>query len=98
MSKENGKVQKYIPKKIEIEAIQYTGDNYDDICVFLDQRLKYSGVKVQKWQAPMLYYEIGIDIIPIAIGNYIIKNPDGEYEFFTEEQFLLRYEKVKGET
>ena len=29
MSKENGKVQKYIPKKIEIEAIQYTGDNYD---------------------------------------------------------------------
>ena len=86
---------KYRKKPVVIEAIQYTGDNYKEVCKFVGSELK----------APLIMREPGELIIETLEGNmiasvndYIIKGIHGEFYPCKPDIFDKSYESVEGDT
>ena len=82
---------KYIKKPVVIEAIQYTGDNYKEICDFVGKKLR----------KPLIQYEPHEIIIETLEGNhiakvndYIIRGIHGEYYPCKPDIFDKTYEIV----
>lgn len=78
-------IQKYIKRPVTIEAVQYTGDNADEIMSFVGLHLMLT--------------ENGHIIIPTLEGNmvavpsdYIIKGVAGEFYPCKEDIFYKTYE------
>ena len=87
-------MMKYRKKPLEIEAIQYTGDNYKEVCDFVGKELK----------TPLIQYEPGELIIETLEGNmiasvndYIIKGLRGEFYPCKPDIFDKSYESVEGD-
>lgn len=82
---------KYKKKPEVIEAIQYTGDNYKEICDFVGKELR----------RPMIQYEPLEIIIETLEGNrivkvndFIIKGEHGEFYPYKPDIFEKTYELV----
>lgn len=82
----------YRKKPLEIEAIQYTGDNYNEVCDFVGNKLKTLHIK----------YEPGELLIETLEGNmiakvndYIIKGLHGEFYPCKPDIFNKSYELVE---
>lgn len=82
---------KYIKKPVIIEAIQYTGNNYKEICDFVGKELR----------RPMIQYEPLEIIIETLEGNhiakvndFIIKDEHGEFYPCKSDIFEKTYELV----
>lgn len=83
---------KYQKKPIVVEAIQYTGNNLQDICHFI-------GVNVINLRGFYLDTQIVIPTLEgsmsASISDYIIRGIKGEFYPIKEEIFLETYEKVE---
>ena len=85
-----GRVMKYIKKPVEIDAIIFTGDNYQECKQYIglanfDNTLKYPNVITSE------------GVMRVDVGDYIIKEPfDKERGFYPckPDIFKLTYEKV----
>lgn len=86
-------IKKYIKKPVEIEAIQYLGDNSKEIEAFIDVPLLiYNNVENDDYKA------LGIPtlegIMKASIGDYIIKGVRGEYYPCKPDIFKITYDEV----
>ena len=77
---------KYRRKSTEIEAIQWTGDNYVDICLFMGREVlrDENVLHIDTIHKPMNVY----------IGDYIIKGVNNTFYSCSADVFEKEYEKV----
>jgi hypothetical protein len=78
-------MHKYRKKPVEINALQWTGDNLEDIFKFCDQSYFNSGqLKIKTLEGTMT----------ASVGDYIIKGIQAEFYPCKPDIFELTYDKV----
>jgi hypothetical protein len=84
-------VSRYRKKPVEIEAIQWTGDNYEDVCSFVGLELEeeYSG------SLQILIIETLEGTMRADKGDFIIKGIKGEFYPCKPDIFQATYDIVK---
>ena len=92
---------KYTKKPIEIEAIQWTGLNLEEIKSFVGESLQYEIIDAA-WRvgkgAPRVYMVI-ITLegdMHVSVGDYIIKGVKGEFYPCKPDIFEQTYEALEG--
>lgn len=79
---------KYRKKPVEIEALQYTGENMDELRAFVPN----------DWRDNRINQPLGIKtlegVMTISEGDYIIKGIKGEFYPCKPDVFELTYEKI----
>lgn len=86
-------MSKYRKKPIEIEAIIWKGDNYNDVCVFVGFKpdsIHVTGTKGVRLEIPTLE-----GYIYASEGDYIIKGIKNELYPCKPDIFEMTYEEVK---
>ena len=87
-------IKKYVKKPIEIEAIQYLGDNLKEVEDFIDQTiLVYTNTDTNE-ERGMLGIPTLEGIMQASIGDYIIKGVRGEYYPCKPDIFKITYDEV----
>jgi len=76
---------KYRKKPVEVEAVQYTGDNFQDLAEFVGKDLVVgvSGIYIRTLEGDML----------ISIGDYVIRGVNGEFYPCKPDIFEKTYEE-----
>lgn len=77
---------KYRKKPVVFEAIQYTGNNYDQICDFIGENLTNSKL------TPLIIETLEGNHISARIGDYIVKDAQGEFYTYKPDIFEQTYE------
>lgn len=83
---------KYRKIPIVIEAIQWTGDNYNAVCKFVGKRLDLA--ECQKDTLGLVINTLEGDMLA-SLGDYIIRGVKGEYYPCKPDIFEMTYEEVK---
>lgn len=81
---------KYRKKPVIIEALQWTGNNVDEIYNFAKEAVTYN---IMGFEELMISTLEGIMHAPV--GNYIIKGIQGEYYSCDPNIFEETYEKIE---
>lgn len=78
---------KYRKKPVEIEAVLWSGFNYEEVCELGDKKIQRSGntLLIYTLEGPMI----------ASLGDYIIKGISGELYPCKPDIFKLTYEKVE---
>lgn len=79
----------YIKKPVVIEAVQWTGENFDELWVFVFEEYRHN-----KIHQPMGIKTLE-DIMTVSIGDYIIKGINGEFYPCKPDIFKATYEEAK---
>jgi len=81
-------IRKYIKKPISIEAVKYTGDNFDELQAFAkdDVYIQDGYVFVHTIEGDMKMVN--------KTGDYLIKGIQGEFYFCEKNIFEATYEEV----
>ena len=85
---------KYRKKPVVVEAIQWTGDNYDEICKFVGKPLVFNAEPRDNSQ-PRLAIDTLEGEMTATVNDYIIKGVKGEFYPCKPDIFLQTYEEVK---
>ena len=91
---------KYRKKPVVIEAIQWTGLNFEEIKAFVGQDLIYD-IYDAAWKVGMGIPEVTVKIKTLegemlaSIGDFIIKGVDGEFYPCKPDIFQKTYEEVE---
>ena len=83
---------KYRKKPVEIEAVQWTGENLNEIIEFVDGRLNYERNflhNTTKMSIPTLEGDM-----TVSIYDFIIKGVNGEFYPCKPDIFEKTYERV----
>lgn len=84
-------INKYRKKPVVIEAVQWTGDNLEEVMNFLQQRSAFkhnnSGVEIRTLEGSLY----------ASSGDYVIKGIQGEFYPCKPSIFEATYEKVEEE-
>ena len=91
----------YEPKTVPVEAIQWTGDNLDEIC-------KFTGSDAEHLMADnKLWINTRIGLTPVLISDFIIKldtsrpsrvlNTTHVFAVYPEQRFHDRYKPIEKE-
>ena len=80
-------VKKYVKKPIPIEAVQWTGDNFEELYIFSD-----GGVYFQDGYVYIHTLE-GDMKMKNKVGDYLIKGVRGEFYFCEKNIFEETYEE-----
>ena len=83
----------YETKPCIIEAIQFTGDNYDEIFSFTENK----AFKKIMNSVPCLAIETLEGTMIAKEGSYIIRGTQGEYYSCVPEVFIKKYKLAEGE-
>lgn len=83
---------KYRKKPVVIEAVQWTGDNYNEICTFMGKYPSY----IDSNRKDLLIETLEGDYIA-SEGDFIIKGVQGEFYPCKPDIFETTYEEVGGE-
>lgn len=86
-------VKKYRKKPVEIEAIQYIGNNVEEVEEFVgNQLLRYNNTQEEN------DYSLGIptlgSIMKASVGDYIIRGVRNEFYSCKPEIFRITYDEV----
>lgn len=85
-------VKKYKTKPCEIEAIKWTGDNFEEIAKFTNYKaymeLMYSSMKKE-----LIIKTLEGDMMA-TVGDYIIKGLRGEFYSCKPDVFHKKYEEI----
>lgn len=79
------KILRIRKKPVEVEAIEWTGKNYEDVCIFSERILRKN--KDDKLLIPTLE-----GTMKAPIGYYIIKGVEKELYAIAPEPFIKTYE------
>lgn len=86
---------KFRKKPVVIEAMQWTGENYDAICQFTGKKLERTKLTF----SPMgIFDQLTIPTLEgdhrANVGDWIIKGVKGEFYPIKDDIFILTYERV----
>lgn len=86
-------IKKYRKKPVEIEAIQYIGNNVEEVEEFVgNQLLRYNNTQEEN------NYSLGIPtlegIMEASVGDYIIRGVKNEFYPCKPEIFRITYDEV----
>lgn len=87
---------KYKKKPVIIDAIQWDGNNYEEICEFVGMRLKYNTIEISNDQPSKLHIPTLEGIITASVGDYIIKGIQGEFYPCKPDIFEKTYEPLQN--
>jgi len=80
----------YRKKPVLVQAIKWTGDNYDDVCKFVEQKLHTDK------EGTGVYQNIIIETLEgtmrASMGDFIIRGVKGEYYPCKPDIFYMTYE------
>lgn len=79
-------IKKYVKKPVEIEAVQWMGDNTHEICVFV-------GDVIQRQRESIIIPTLEGDMTA-SPGDYIIKGVKGEFYPCKPDIFEQTYDEV----
>lgn len=87
-------IKKYRKKPVEIVAVQYIGNNIEEIEDFVgNQLLRYNNTQEED------DYSLGIPtlegIMKASVGDYIIRGVRNEFYPFKPEIFRITYDEVQ---
>ena len=82
-------MHKYRKKPVEIEAIQWTGENTTQILTFCRDCFSY-----QKNSVPVLVINTLEGNMTASIGDYVIQGIKGEFYACKPDIFEMTYDKV----
>lgn len=90
---------KYKTKPCEIEALQYTGDNVEEIIEFTEHQA-YGGLKPKRngdhlWASWGLFIKTLEGDMEASVGDYIIRGLRGEYYPCKPDVFIKKYELIE---
>lgn len=85
-------VKKYEKKPVQVEALQWDGQNYQEVSDFLEEVV--NGSVVLSSQSPEVFINTLEGIMKAKIGDYIIKGVKGEFYPCDEEIFHLTYTEL----
>jgi hypothetical protein len=71
--------------KHQFRAIQWTGDNYDEVCELVGVKCKTNHTDALKFNKPLTSYSI-------ALGSYVVNKGNDLFDILTEEQLHEKYE------
>ena len=92
---------KYKTRPVEIEAIQWTGHNLEEIKQFVGESLEYD-ILDTAWEVgkgrPHIYMKIRTleGDMYVSMGDYIIKGLRGEFYPCKPDVFEKKYEVIEG--
>lgn len=81
--------KKYVKKPIEIEALEWTGENTTEILAFCSDCYSY-----ERSNAPVLVINTLEGNMTASLGDFIIKGLIGEFYACKPEVFVKTYEEV----
>ena len=81
-------IQKYRKKPVIIEAIQWAGDNIEEIKQFTKSSITYTG-------GDFFYVPTLEGVMKASLNDYIVKGIDGEYYPCKPNIFELTYELIE---
>ena len=87
-------IEKYRTKPCEIEAVQWNGDNLDEIIQFADKKNLMVKFK-QNAKAPELKIKTLEGNMEASVNDYIIRGLRGEYYPCKPDVFEKKYELIK---
>ncbi|MGL6201137.1 MAG: hypothetical protein ACRC3H_19630 [Lachnospiraceae bacterium] len=99
---------KYRKKPVEVEAVQWTGNNEQEIYTFcggnalkdatdfLEGKPTMMAINESEFERTLVIRTLEGDMAA-SIGDYIIKGVQGEFYPFKPDIFEQTYEKVEGE-
>lgn len=84
-------IQKYVKKPVIIEAVQWTGDNLQEVINFIDEKNchRYQYCKESSSSKVLRIKTIA------SVGDYIIKGVKGDFYPCQPDLFAETYEKVQ---
>ena len=91
---------KYVKKPVEVEAVEWTGQNLEEIKQFVGDKLEY-WYNDTAWEVGKGPVTISIKIKTLegemlaSIGDFIIKGVDGEFYPCKPDIFQKTYEEVE---
>ena len=95
-------IKRYLKKPVQIEAVQWTGDNLQEVTQFLGNNYPVD-TGTQFWEEyKSAVEEEGLCIstlegdLTASIGDYIIKGVQGEFYPCKPDIFLQSYEPLDG--
>lgn len=80
---------KYRKKPVVIDAVQWTGKNFNEILGFVDKQLSANGLNE-------IFIETLEGSMKASSGDFIIKGLKGEFYPCKPDIFEASYEKVEG--
>ena len=94
--------KKYIKKPVQVEALQWTGDNKEEVREFISDSLSYSVKDYIDMAESGVSHEDGYFFViktlegnmRANVGDYIIKGVRGEFYPCREDIFNETYEKI----
>lgn len=88
-----GKQMKYRKKPVVVEAVQWTGDNYDEICNFIGKKVRVIKYTDDEKPVNLIIETLEGDHLA-SIDDYIIKGVHGEFYPCKPDIFKETYEEV----
>jgi hypothetical protein len=85
-------IKQYVKKPVIVNAVQYTGDNDDEVTTFFDSKNKTAMVNNHFKSVTM---ETNKGIMMAEIGDFIIKDFDGELYTCKNGVFENTYEEIQ---
>lgn len=82
-------ILKYVKKPVEIEALQWTGNNTKEILAFCDECFSY-----QKNDVNVLVINTLEGTMKASINDFIIKGIKGEFYACKPDVFIMTYDIV----
>jgi hypothetical protein len=90
--------KKYRKKPVTIEAIQWTGRNFDEICNFIQQfhghKVAHEGAEALAIRSGDFYIKTLEGTMTASKGDYIIKGVKGEFYPCKPDIFEMTYEPI----
>lgn len=84
-------VKTYVSKPVEIQAIQYTGDNFEEIKSFANTACDLLGA-LSLYNPPDIYIDFGRYDAVVKYGDYLFKNSFGNVVVVNKDRFEDIYE------
>lgn len=89
-----GPVRKYRKKPVVIEAIQWTGNNWNDVCQFIPVPETAIGEEFPADDHFNIYIDTLEGRMTCSTGDYIIKGVEGEFYPCKPDIFHKTYQEV----
>lgn len=85
--------KKYRKKPVTVEAVQWSGDNYEEVCDFVGKSLERDASELCNNEPSSLLIPTLEGVIEARVYDYIIKGVAGEFYPCKPDIFLQTYEE-----